>query len=83
MGKILEKIVNTCLIWFLEKTKILSVKQSDFRKLRSTIDNLNIIKSEITNAFDSKHYLGLISIYISKAYDSVGDIELYKSIQKY
>jgi len=32
MAKILEKIVNTRLIWFLEKAKILSDLQSGFRK---------------------------------------------------
>jgi len=65
MAKIFEKIVNTHPIWSLEKTKILSDKQSGFHNLRSTIDNLAIIKSEITNAFDFKNYLGLRSIDIS------------------
>ena len=71
MAKILEKIVNTRLIWFLEKEKILSDLQSGFRKHRSTIDSLTIIKSEVNDALNSNQYLGLISIDIAKAYDSV------------
>jgi hypothetical protein len=71
MAKILEKIVNTRLIWFLEKTKILSDLQSGFRNHRSTIDNLTIIKSEVNISLNSNQYLGLIIIDISKAYDSV------------
>lgn len=43
MAKILKKIVNTRLIWFLEKTKTLTDKQSSFRKHRSRIDNLTTI----------------------------------------
>jgi len=71
MAKILEKIVTTRLIWFLGKTKILADTQSGFCNLRSKIDNLTTIKSNINNAFDSKNYLGLISIDISKAYDTI------------
>ncbi|KAL4083263.1 hypothetical protein QTP88_028593 [Uroleucon formosanum] len=71
MAKILKKIVNTRLIGFLKKAKILSDLQSGFRKHRSTIDSLTIIKSEVNDAFNSNQYLGLISIDIAKAYDSV------------
>jgi len=71
MAKILEKIVNTRLIWFLEKSKILSDQQSGFRNHRSTIHSLTIIKSEVNDALNSNRYLGLISIDIAKAYDSV------------
>lgn len=38
---------------------------------RSTIDNLHIIKSEIEQAFENKQTLGMVSLDISKAYDSV------------
>lgn len=71
MAIILEKIVNTRLIWLLEKTKILSDLQSGFRNHRSTINNLTIIKSEVNISLNSNQYLGLIIIDISKAYDSV------------
>jgi len=66
MANILEKIVNTRLIWFLEKAQILSDQQSGFRNHRSTIDRLTIIKSEVNDALNSNQYLGLISIDIAK-----------------
>jgi hypothetical protein len=44
MTKIMEKMVNTRLIWFLEKNKIIHEEQSGFRQSRSTINNLHIIK---------------------------------------
>jgi len=68
MTKIMEKIINLRLIWFLEKNEILSKEQSGFR---STMDNLITIKTEIENAFKHKQILGMISLDITKAYDSV------------
>lgn len=65
MTKIIEKIINTRLIWFLEKNEILSKEQSGFRHSRSTLDNLIIIKNEIENAFEQKQILGMVSIDIS------------------
>jgi len=71
MTKIMEKIINTRLIWFLEKNEILSKEQSGFRHARSTMDNLITIKTEIENTFKYKQILGMISLDITKAYDSV------------
>ncbi|KAF0703491.1 putative RNA-directed DNA polymerase, partial [Aphis craccivora] len=71
MTKIMEKIINLRLIWFLEKNEILSKEQSGFRHSRSTMDNLITIKTEIENAFKHKQILGMISLDITKAYDSV------------
>ncbi|KAL4123028.1 hypothetical protein QTP88_015260 [Uroleucon formosanum] len=71
MTKIMEKIINSRLIWFLEKNKILSKEQSGFRHTRSTMDNLITIKTEIENAFEHKQILGMISLDITKAYDTV------------
>jgi hypothetical protein len=71
MTKIMEKIINLRLIWFLEKNEILSKEQSDFRHARSTMDNLITIKIEIENAFEHKQILGMISLDISKTYDSI------------
>ncbi|KAL4104493.1 hypothetical protein QTP88_019789 [Uroleucon formosanum] len=69
MCKVIEKIVNFRLIWFLEKINYLTPFQSGFRKNRSTYDNLTIIKEEAQKALQNKQILGLLSIDISKAYD--------------
>jgi len=70
MTKIMEKIINSRLIWFLEKNQILSEEQSHTRT-RSTMDNLITIKTEIENVFEHKQILGMISVDITKAYNSV------------
>ncbi|KAL4084424.1 hypothetical protein QTP88_028246 [Uroleucon formosanum] len=69
MCKVLEKIVNFRLNWFLEKINYLTPNQNGFRKNRSTYDNLTKIKDEADQAIRNKQILGLLSVDISKAYD--------------
>jgi len=71
MKKIMEKIINSRLIWFLEENQILSKEQSGFRHTRSTMDNIITIKIEIENAFEHKQILGIISLDITKTYNSI------------
>jgi len=70
MCKILEKITNRRLTWFLEKYNFPSNQQSGFRKNRSTIDNLFQIKYEVNQTFVDKQIMGLVNLDIAKAYDS-------------
>lgn len=67
--KLLEKIVNYRLIWYLEKINYLATYQNGFRKSKSTIDSLIYIQTEINNAFSENQSMGLISLDIEKAYD--------------
>ena len=53
------------------KINIINKEQSGFRRSKSTIDNLHIIKSEIDLALGNKQTLGMLSLEISKAYNSV------------
>ncbi|KAL4144146.1 hypothetical protein QTP88_006372 [Uroleucon formosanum] len=71
MAKILEKIINNRLIWFLEKNKLISNIQSGFRRSRSTLDNLVTIHSKINKTFATNQYLGMICLDITKAYDTI------------
>jgi hypothetical protein len=71
MTKTMEKIINTRLVWYLEKNKIISIEQSGCRRAKSTVDNLYIIKSEIVKAFKNNQILRMISLGLTKAYDSV------------
>ncbi|GFS91165.1 RNase H domain-containing protein [Trichonephila clavipes] len=49
--KTLERMVNTRLVYVLEKEKLISSLQSGFRKDRSTVDNLVFLESQIRDAF--------------------------------
>ncbi|GFU34180.1 putative RNA-directed DNA polymerase from transposon BS [Trichonephila clavipes] len=47
-------MVNTRLVYVLEKEKCISPLQSGFRKGRSTLDNLVFLKSQIRDAFGGR-----------------------------
>jgi hypothetical protein len=68
--KLIEKIINWRLTWFLEYHNILSPIQNGFRRHRSTFNNLLIIKKEIHTSIMNKQSLGMINFDIEKAYDT-------------
>lgn len=69
LGKILEKIINTRLVYVLETRKALSPYQSGFRKGRSTIDNVLDLETRIRLAFLRRNHLVSVFFDIEKAYD--------------
>jgi hypothetical protein len=70
MCKILEKMINNRLTWILDKNNYLSSQQSNFRKNRSTMDNLIHIKYEANQALENKQIMGLVNLDIFKTYNS-------------
>ena len=50
VGKILERMVNTRLIWYLETNKLISEYQSGFRSQRSPMDQLIRLETFIREA---------------------------------
>ena len=67
--KTLERMVNSRLMWVLEKEGLLSNFQSGYRKGRSTLDHLVSLESYIRNSFvEGKH---VVSVFfdLEKAYD--------------
>jgi ribonuclease HI len=69
MGKVLEKMINSRLMYYIEKNNCLSKYQSGFRRGRSSIDNALDLESKIRNAFIRKNHLVAIFFDIEKAYD--------------
>ncbi|KAL4148403.1 hypothetical protein QTP88_002656 [Uroleucon formosanum] len=64
MTKLLEKIINARLMWYLESNNLLSNLQHGFRKNNSTLDSLAIIENEIKETFNQNQYLGNIINFI-------------------
>ena len=67
--KLLEKIINKRLMWYLETENILSPHQHGFRKHHSTSDNITTITKYICDAFVNKQHLLLVALDMEKAYD--------------
>ena len=68
--KLLEKMVNFRLMWFLENKNVLSPVQFGFRKMRSTTDALVRLETAIHNAFASRHHMIAVFFDLEKAYDT-------------
>ncbi|GFT94123.1 probable RNA-directed DNA polymerase from transposon X-element [Trichonephila clavipes] len=62
-------MVNTRLVYVLEKEKCIFPLQSGFRKGRSTLDNLFFLESQIRDAFVRRNHLVSLFFDIEKAYD--------------
>ena len=69
--KIMEKMVNTRLTWYLESNNYISDFQYGFRKNRSTLDPLLNLTNDIQQGFaNHKQTIGVF-FDIEKAYDTV------------
>lgn len=81
--KLFDKMVNTRLIYILEKNKFLDDQQFGFRKNKQTLSSMLILNSNILNAFESKSHLQLISFDIFKAFDRVWPETIVKKLQDF
>jgi len=70
VGKLLEKMVNTRLVISLEARNLIPEQQFGFRKMKSTIEPLVKITSDILSSFQSKQTTLCVSFDIEKAYDT-------------
>lgn len=68
--KVMEKMVNVRLMWYLESRNLLSPVQYGFRKMRSTSDALLSLESFICEAFANKHHHVTVFFDLEKAYDT-------------
>lgn len=71
ISKILEKVLNTRLISFLEHNKILSDSQFGFRQGRSTEDAVGQLVDHLSSCIDTKQKCVGIFLDLAKAFDTV------------
>ena len=68
--KVLEKMVNIRLMWFLESGNFFTPVQYGFRKVRSTLDALLSLESSICRAFAGNSHQVTVFFDLEKAYDT-------------
>ena len=68
--KLMEKLVNKRLMWYLESEKCLSDLQCGFRKNRSTVDHLVRLEFFIREAFAKGEHLVAVFFDLEKAFDT-------------
>ena len=70
-SKLMERIVNTRLVWHLEKKWLLIPQQAGFRKHMSTEDQVAHIAQEIEDAFQEGQHTLAVWVDMEKAFDKV------------
>lgn len=81
--KLLERILNKRLVWFLEKNGLLYKGQSGFRRGRSTIDSLVTLETEVHNAMVKNKYLVSVFFDLEKAYDTCWKYIIMKELHRF
>ena len=71
VGKLMERLINSHLVWHLQKRNILIPEQPGFRHHRSTEDQVAYIAQHIEDGFQDKHYTLAVWIDLEKAFDKV------------
>ena len=69
MCKLMERMVNSRLVWYLENHNLFSNQQCGFRKGRSTKDHIIQLESSIDKAFANKESTLAVFLDLEKAYD--------------
>ena len=80
--KLMEKLVNKRLIWFLETNEFLTQYQSGFRKNRSTYDHLTRLETFIRQAFIKGEHVTVIFFDLEKAFDTTWKYGILKDLHE-
>ena len=80
--KLMEKMVNVRLSWFLERHSVFTEAQCGFRKHRSAVDHILVLDTEARACFIQKKHLGAIFFDIEAAYDTVSRAGILRKLFK-
>jgi len=67
---VMERMINSRLVWYLEQNKLISPMQCGFRKQRSTTDHLVRLESFVREAFAQRQHAVRVFFDLEKAYES-------------
>jgi ribonuclease HI len=81
--KLLEKMVNTRLMWFLERGSHINMVQSGFRRNRSTTDHVVAIENHVQNAISNKCHTIAVFFDLTKAYDTAWKRGILQNLYNY
>lgn len=81
IAKVMERIVNETINFFLEKlNRLLFVALTSFRKHQSTTQHVTRLEKGIKDALYKKQTLIAVFVYFKAAYDSIWRAKLYHEI---
>ena len=71
LGKVVEKMINQRLYWWLENNKLLNVHQAGFRSGHRTEDQLFTLTQKVIDGFHQKKSTAAVFVDLKQAYDRV------------
>ncbi|GFR91035.1 Pol-like protein [Elysia marginata] len=71
MCKLMERMINKRLVWYLEKHNILMDEQAVFRQFRSTEDQVAYIAQTIEDGYQRQQHTVTVWVDMEKAFDRV------------
>ena len=80
--KVLERMINTPLIWFLEKYRILDRSQCGFRKHRSTNDHPVSLERYLREAFAQRQQAVGLFFDLEKAYETTWQYGIIRDLHR-
>ena len=80
--KVLERMINTRFVWFLEKHGILDKSQCGFRKHRSTTDHLVSLERCVLDAFARKQQAVGLFFDLEKAYETTWQYGIIRDLHR-
>ena len=80
--KVLERIINTRLKWFLESEKLFVSEQAGFREHHCTEDQTTYLAQEIEDGFQHKKQTLIVWFDLQKAFDTVWTDGLVLKLKK-
>jgi len=80
--KVMERMVNSRLVWYLEKRKLITPMQSGFRKGRCTTDQLLRLETFIRESFINRQHVTAIFFDLEKAYDTTWKYGIMKDLHE-
>ena len=83
LSKLMEKMVNVRLSWFLEHHNVFTNAQCGFRKHRSPVDHILALDTEVRACFTERKHLGAVFFDIEAAYDTVLRPSILRKLFKY
>ena len=78
--KIMERMVNNRLSWYLERNNIISPYQNGFRHRRNCIDHVVKLETHVREAFLNKLHTIAIFFYLEKAFDTTWRYGILKDL---
>ena len=71
VGKVIERMINTRLVFFLEKNCLINDNQAALRKHRSTEDQIKYLSQMIEDGFLEKKATLVVLVDLEKAFEQV------------